>query len=196
MRKAQVKRKTRETDIVVELNLYGSGQAKVKTGIAFFDHMLTSLARHALLDLTLRAKGDLEVDQHHTVEDVGLVLGQALKEALGDRRGIARFGSAAAPMDDALVLAAVDLGGRPYLEYEVMVVLKGQPVRDFDTQLIVEFFRALAQGAAMNLHVRQLAGRNRHHIIEAAFKATALALREAVRKEPRARGVPSTKGVI
>ena len=194
MRKAQVKRKTRETDIVVELNLYGNGRAKVKTGIAFFDHMLTSLARHALFDLTLRAKGDLEVDQHHTVEDVGLVLGQALKEALGDRRGIARFGSAAAPMDDALVLAAVDLGGRPYLAYEL--ILKGRRVRAFDTELMVEFFRALAQGAAMNLHIRQLAGRNTHHLIEAAFKATACALRQAVAKEPRARGVPSTKGVI
>jgi imidazoleglycerol-phosphate dehydratase len=194
MRKSSVARKTRETNIIVELNLYGSGQAKVKTGIAFFDHMLVSLARHALFDLTLKAKGDLEVDQHHTVEDVGLVLGQAIKKALGDKKGIARFGSATVPMDDALVMAAVDLGGRPYLAFEVS--LKGRQVRDLDTELIVEFFRAFAQAGAMNLHVRQLDGRNTHHLIEAAFKATAVALREAVGKQPRARGVPSTKGVI
>jgi imidazoleglycerol-phosphate dehydratase len=194
MRKARVERKTRETDITVDLKLDGSGQAKVKTGIGFLDHMLTSLARHALLDLTLRAKGDLEVDQHHTVEDVGLVLGRALKEALGDKKGIARFGSAAVPMDDALVLAALDLGGRPYLACRLD--LKRRRVRDFETELIEEFFRALAQAGAMNLHLRQLEGRNTHHLIEAAFKAVAVALREAARKEARARGVPSTKGVI
>jgi imidazoleglycerol-phosphate dehydratase len=194
MRKGNVERKTRETNIVAEVNLDGSGEAKVKTGIAFFDHMLTSLARHALMDLSLQAKGDLEVDQHHTVEDVGLVLGQAVKEALGDRKGIARFGDAVTPMDDGLVLAALDLSGRAYLAYELD--LKSRRVRDFDTELVVEFFRAFAQGAAMNLHLRQLAGRNTHHILEAAFKATAVALREAVRKEPRARGVPSTKGVL
>lgn len=193
-RKAQLKRKTRETDISVALNLDGSGRCRISSGIPFFDHMLASLCRHALFDVDLRAKGDLKVDLHHTVEDVALVLGRAIKQALGIKEGIARFASACGPMDEALVLAAVDLSGRPFCSFDME--LKRRKVRDFEAEHVPEFFRALAQAGGFTLHIRQLAGTNTHHLIEAAFKACALALAGAVARRPRARGIPSTKGAL
>jgi imidazoleglycerol-phosphate dehydratase len=194
MRTATIRRKTKETDISLAVGLDGPGKVKVKTGVGFFDHMLELVAKHAALALTLQAKGDLEVDAHHTVEDVGICLGQAIKQALGDKSGIRRYGWAIVPMDEALVMAAVDLSGRAHLSFELE--LKARKVRDFEAELVEEFFRAAATAAAMNLHLHQLAGRNTHHIIEAAFKAFARALREAVEPDPRSGGVPSTKGIL
>ena len=194
MRRAQVDRRTKETQIVLTLNLDGQGQAEIGTGVGFFDHMLDLLARHSGVDLTVKATGDLHVDDHHLVEDVGIVLGQALKEALGEKRGLVRYGSATVPMDESLVMCALDLGGRPYLAYGLE--LPAKRVKQFDVELVEEFFRALTNAAGMNLHLRQLAGRNTHHLIEAAFKAFARALGEAVAVSPRQKGIPSTKGVL
>jgi imidazoleglycerol-phosphate dehydratase len=193
-RSARVERTTGETAVVVELDLDGTGATKVATGVPFFDHMLDALGRHALLDLTVDAKGDLEVDAHHTVEDVGICMGRAISDSLGDRAGIRRFGSAAVPLDEALVLAAVDISGRGSLTWEVDVPI--ELIGTFDTTLAREFVGALASNAGMTVHVHEVAGENAHHIIESAFKALARALREAVEPDPRVVGVPSTKGVL
>jgi len=194
MRTATISRKTKETDITLAIGLDGPGKVRVKTGIGFFDHMLELVAKHGALALTVQAKGDLDVDAHHTVEDVGICLGQGIRRALGDKAGIRRYGSATIPMDEALVMAAVDVGGRAHLGFELE--LRARKVRDFEAELFEEFFGAVAKAAGMNLHLRQLAGRNTHHIIEAAFKAFARALREAVEPDPRNSGVPSTKGTL
>jgi imidazoleglycerol-phosphate dehydratase len=193
MRKADVSRKTKETAISLRLNLDGKGACRAKTGVGFLDHMLDLLARHGGLDLAVTAKGDVHVDDHHLVEDVGIVLGQALKQALGKKEGIVRYGWAVVPMDEALVMCAVDLGGRPHLAYGLE--LPAKRVKGFDTELIEEFLRAVVNAAGMNLHLRQLDGRNTHHIIEAAFKAFARALGQAVAPSGTG-GIPSTKGVL
>ena len=193
-RTAKAVRGTSETDIGISVDLDGTGVADVETGIGFFDHMLTALARHSLVDLTVRAKGDLEVDDHHTVEDTGIVLGQALREALGDKRGIRRFGSVMVPLDEALVMAAVDISGRGELYWGVPI--GPAKVGTFDTELGHEFFAGLAREAGITLHLRLVCGTNAHHILEAAFKAAARALREAVEPDPRVEGVPSTKGSL
>ena len=194
-RTATIERKTKETDIHVALTLDGTGESEVSTGIGFFDHMLEGFARHGFFDLSCHVAGDLHVDGHHTVEDTGIVLGQALGAALGDKAGIARFGSAFVPMDEALVLAALDISGRGQLHWAVEVPFG--MVGDFDTQLAREFFIALAANAGITLHVRQLAGDNVHHIFEAAFKACGRALRQAVAIDGALAGeVPSTKGVL
>jgi imidazoleglycerol-phosphate dehydratase len=195
LRKARVERLTHETKIFVELGLDGIGVVEVSTGVPFFDHMLAQLGKHGGLDLTVRAKGDIEIDAHHTVEDTAIALGQALREALGDKSGITRFGDALVPLDETLVLAAVDLSGRPYVvhdEPEGMAPLIGA----YDTTLTRHIFESLAASAGICLHVRVLSGRNPHHIVEAQFKAVARALRTAVSADPRAGGVPSTKGVL
>lgn len=195
MRKAKISRKTNETDIVVSINLDGTGTYKNKTGVGFFDHMLDQLARHALIDMDISAKGDLHIDDHHTVEDVGIALGQALSKAVGDKKGIVRYGSCLLPMDDALVRAALDLSGRPYLVWNVE--LPTPKIGTFDTELVREFFTAFAMNAGLTLHVDQLAGINSHHIAEAAFKSVARALRSALEVDPRkADEVPSTKGTL
>jgi imidazoleglycerol-phosphate dehydratase len=193
-RRATVARKTKETDIHVELNLDGRGRSEIATGIAFLDHMLELFAKHGFFDLTVRARGDLEVDYHHTVEDVGLALGQALREALGDKTGIRRFGEATVPLDEALVTAVVDLSGRPFLAYEVR--LRQAKIGTFDVELIHDFLLAMTNQAAMNLHVRMASGRNPHHIVEAGFKALARALDLATQRDPRVIGVLSTKGTL
>ena len=193
-RRARIERTTGETAVVVELDLDGTGATSISTGVPFFDHMLDALGRHALLDLTVKAEGDLEVDSHHTVEDVGICLGRALADALGDKAGIRRFGSAAVPLDEALVLAAVDISGRGSLTYEVDVPI--ELIGTFDTTLAREFLGAVASNAAITVHLHEVSGENAHHIIEAAFKAFARALREAVEPDPGVTGVPSTKGVL
>ncbi len=193
-RTARIHRRTRETDINLTLNLDGSAQYSVSTGIPFVDHMLELLAKHAMFDLTLRARGDLEVDYHHLVEDLGLVLGDALNQALGDRKGIARYGFFVLPMDESLCLAAVDLGGRPFLVYEI--ANRKKRIRDFDLGLIEEFFRAFATQARMNLHISHLYGQEPHHAYESVFKGVARALRMACAPDPRERGIPSSKGVL
>jgi len=193
-RRARIERTTGETAVVVELDLDGTGATSISTGVPFFDHMLDALGRHALLDLTVKAEGDLEVDSHHTVEDVGICLGRALADALGDKAGIRRFGSAAVPLDEALVLAAVDISGRGSLTYEVDVPI--ELIGTFDTTLAREFLGAVASNAAITVHLHEVSGDNAHHIIEAAFKSFARALREAVEPDPRVTGVPSTKGVL
>ena len=194
MRRATVERKTNETDISVMIDLDGSGACDVETGVGFFDHMLSALGRHSLCDLTVRAKGDTWVDDHHTVEDVGIVIGQAIREALGDKRGIGRFGDAAIPMDEALVLAAIDVSGRGELFWDVDIA--AEKVGTFDCELAREFFAGLARDAGITLHLRKLAGDNAHHIIEATFKACGRALRAAVEADARVTGVPSTKGSL
>lgn len=193
-RTAEIARLTGETDTRVTLDLDGSGATAVVTGIAFFDHMLDAFGRHATLDLTVAASGDLEVDAHHTVEDVGIALGSALAEALGDKVGITRFGDAVVVMDEALVLAAVDVSGRGQLHYDVELPI--EIIGTFDTTLAKEFLIAFATNAAITLHVKSFAGENSHHIIEAVFKAVARAVREAVALDPRVSGVPSTKGAL
>jgi len=193
-RKATVSRTTGETSITVELDLDGTGKVDVSTGVGFFDHMLTALGRHSLMDLTVHAEGDYEVDDHHTVEDVGIVLGQAVREALGEKRGITRFSDATVPMDEALVLAAIDISGRGELFWNVDIPT--QKVGTFDTELAHEFFAGFARDAGITLHVRKICGLNSHHIIECAFKAVARALRAAVEPDPRVEGVPSTKGSL
>jgi imidazoleglycerol-phosphate dehydratase len=195
MRQATKTRKTAETEVTVTLDLDGSGRYDNRTGVGFFDHMLDQLARHALFDLTVRAEGDRHIDDHHTVEDVGIVLGQALLEALGDKRGIRRYGACLLPMDDTLVRAALDLSGRPFLVWKVDFT--APRIGAFDVELVREFFTALAMNARMTLHVERLDGVNSHHIAEASFKAVARALREAVEPDPRrADAVPSTKGAL
>jgi imidazoleglycerol-phosphate dehydratase len=193
MRSATVKRKTKETDIAVSVALDGTGQADIATKIGFFDHMLEQLARHSLIDISLKAKGDLHIDQHHTVEDAGIALGMALRQALGDLRGITRYADVHLPMDEALTRCAIDISGRPYLVWKVAFT-RGK-IGDFDTELFREFFRALAQNAQITLHIETLYGRNNHHIAETCFKALARALRAAVSIDPRQKDrVPSTKG--
>lgn len=193
-RRAEVTRKTGETDITIRLNLDGTGQARVETGIGFFDHMLNSFARHGLFDLEVAVKGDLHVDSHHTIEDTGIVLGEAIKQAAGDKKGICRFGSCMLPMDETLVLCALDLSGRPYLRYDLELTVP--QVGAFDTEMVHEFFYAVSYGAMMNLHVKQLDGENNHHIMEAAFKAFAKALDQATQYDPRISDVLSTKGSL
>ena len=188
-------RRTGETDVVVRVNLDGSGKATVKTGVGFFDHMLTALARHALLDLDVTAQGDLHVDGHHTVEDVGIVLGQALAQALGERRGIRRYGEATVPLDDALARAVVDVSGRPFLAYHADPPT-WQMLGDYDVALTPEFFRGLATHGGLTVHIDLLRGQNAHHVVEAVFKAAARALGAAVTLDPRVTDVPSTKGVL
>jgi len=195
MRSSQITRKTAETDISVQINLDGSGVYDNQTGIGFFDHMLDQLARHSLIDMTIRATGDLHIDDHHTVEDTGIALGQALTQALGDKRGIRRYGSCLLPMDDALLRCALDLSARPFLIWNVD--LPTPKIGTFDTELVREFFQAFSTHGGITLHIDQLHGFNSHHIAEAAFKSLARALREAVETDPRkADAVPSTKGAL
>jgi imidazoleglycerol-phosphate dehydratase len=193
-RKAEIDRATKETQIALSLNLDGSGTVSSQTGIGFFDHMLDLLGRHSLIDLDVKASGDLHVDAHHTVEDVGIVLGQALEKALGEKRGIFRYGWAIIPMDESLAQVAIDLSGRPAFVFNVP--FRGSTIGTFPTELIEEFFKALATTAKMNLHVMVPYGNNNHHIAEAIFKATAKALRQAVSHDERNSGVPSTKGSL
>lgn len=195
MRQTSLTRTTAETDVSVEINLDGTGQYDIQTGVGFFDHMLDQLARHSLIDMTVRAKGDLHIDDHHTVEDVGITLGQALAKALGDKRGIRRYGACLLPMDDALVRCALDLSARPFLVWNVD--LPTDKIGTFDTELVREFFQAFGTQGGITLHVDMLHGLNSHHIVEAAFKSVARALREAVEVDPRKHGdIPSTKGAL
>ena len=194
MRIANVERNTKETSIKLSLNLDGSGEGVIDTGIGFFNHMLELLKKHALVDLSVVAKGDIDVDYHHTVEDVGLVLGKALDEALGDRKGIVRYGFASIPMDEALCETALDLGGRPFLVMQCQ--MKHMMVRDFEVKLVEEFFRALSVESRSNIHLRQIYGDEAHHVCEGLFKSFARALRSAKAVDPLEKGVPSSKGVI
>ena len=193
-RTASISRTTSETDIAVTLNLDGSGRSDIDTGIGFFDHMLRSFAKHGFFDLTVQVKGDLEVDCHHTIEDTGIVLGEAIKKAVGDKKGSRRYGSFALPMDETLVLTALDLSGRPYLCFDADFTV--DRVGEFDTEMVREFFYAISYSCGMNLHIRQLAGQNNHHIIEAIFKSFAKALDEATGYDPRIKDVLSTKGTL
>jgi imidazoleglycerol-phosphate dehydratase len=193
-RTARIQRETAETRIELELSLDGGGQSQIATGVGFFDHMLTLLAKHAAFDLSVKAAGDLAVDQHHTVEDVGICLGQAMKDALGDKAGIRRYGHFLLPMEETLVSAAVDLGGRAFFVFQAE--FPAPKIGDFDSELVADFWQALAHNALCNLHVLVHHGRNGHHIAEGIFKATARALRMAVESDPRMPGVPSTKGTL
>ena len=194
MRKSTVERSTKETKIRLELNLDGSGEGSVETGIGFFDHMLELLKKHALIDLAVKAEGDLNVDYHHTVEDVGLVFGKALNDALGDRKGLTRYGFASVPMDEALCETSLDLGGRPFLVMQC--AMKHMFVKDFEVKLVEEFFRAVSVEARANIHLRQVYGDEAHHVCEGLFKSFARALRAAKAIDPLEKGVPSSKGVI
>lgn len=194
-RTAVIGRDTKETKIQVTLSLDGSGQADVETGVGFFDHMLHGFARHGLFDLTAHAEGDLQVDDHHTIEDLGIVLGSAIKEAVGDKRGIKRYGSCILPMDEALVLCAVDLSGRPYLVMDG-VDFRADKIGDMSTQMVREFFYAVSYSCGMNLHIKVLSGHNDHHIAEGIFKSFAKALDEATTRDPRITDVLSTKGSL
>ena len=194
MRTAEIERNTKETKIKLALNLDGSGAGEIDTGIGFFNHMLELLKKHALVDLTVKAVGDLDVDYHHTVEDVGLVLGQALNKALGERRGITRYGVASVPMDEALCETSIDLGGRPFLVFSSGK--KHLMVRDFEVKLLEEFFRAVSVEGRLNIHLREIYGDEAHHVCEGLFKSFARALRQAVSADPRETGVPSSKGVL
>lgn len=194
MRTASITRKTSETDITMTLNLDGSGMSSVNTGIGFFDHMLKSFAKHGFFDLNVNVKGDLIVDCHHTIEDTGIVLGEAVKQALGDKKSIRRYGSMLLPMDETLVMCAIDLSGRPYLNFNGSFTT--DRVGYFDTEMVREFFYAVSYSAGMNLHIKQIDGGNNHHIIEAMFKAFAKALDEAVSIDPRIVDVLSTKGAL
>jgi len=195
MRSASVHRKTNETDIAVELNLDGTGTYQVSTGIGFLDHMLEQLSRHSLIDLTVKAVGDLHIDQHHTTEDSGIAIGEAFAKALGDRRGITRYGHAYAPMDETLTRVAIDISGRPYLVWKTE--FSQSKLGDFDSELFEHWFHSFAGAAGITLHVETLYGRNNHHIVESAFKALARALRAAIEIDPRkADQVPSTKGTL
>ena len=193
-RRAEIERKTAETQISIKLNLDGEGTCDIATGIGFLDHMLTLLAKHSFMDLTVKAKGDLEVDSHHTVEDIGIVLGEALREALGDKAGIHRYGNCFIPMDETLAQACLDFSGRPFLVFgaEIPKILLG----NYDTEMTEEFFRAVAMHCGLTLHIRVLYGSNVHHIIEAIFKAFARAVAEAAAVDPRVKGVMSSKGVL
>ncbi|EKE45889.1 imidazoleglycerol-phosphate dehydratase [Oceaniovalibus guishaninsula JLT2003] len=194
MRSASVTRKTAETDIAVTVGLDGTGRYDMATGIGFFDHMLDQLARHSLIDMTVTCTGDRHIDDHHSVEDCGIALGQALAKALGDKRGIRRYGQCALPMDDTLVTVALDLSGRPFMVWNV--AMTAPKIGTFDTELVREFFQAFSTHAGMTLHVDLLRGVNSHHIAEAAFKALARALRQAVEPDPRSDALPSTKGAL
>ena len=194
MRKATIERNTKETRVSLSLDLDGSGEGEIDTGIGFFDHMLELLKKHALVDLTVKATGDLKVDYHHTVEDVGLVFGKALDQALGDRRGLTRYGFASIPMDEALCETSLDLGGRPFLVMQC--AMKHCFVRDFEVKLVEEFFRAVSVEARANVHLRQVYGDEAHHVCEGLFKSFARALRQAKAVDPDEKGVPSSKGVI
>lgn len=194
MRNANVSRKTTETDIKLSLNLDGKGTSEIKTGIGFFDHMLTGFAKHGLFDLKVNVNGDIEVDGHHTVEDTGIVLGNAIKEAAGEKKGMTRFGYFILPMDDALVLCSIDFSGRPYLNFDMEI--PSEKCGYFETDLVKEFFYAISYSAGMNIHIKLLAGDNSHHIIEATFKAFAKALDQATSLDPRITDVLSTKGKL
>ncbi|MEJ0097966.1 MAG: imidazoleglycerol-phosphate dehydratase HisB [Bauldia sp.] len=195
MRTATVKRKTKETDISVTVDLDGDGKAAIATGIGFFDHMLEQVARHSLIDIAIAARGDLHIDQHHTVEDVGIALGQAIRQALGDLKGITRYADVHLPMDEALTRAALDISGRPYLVWKV--AFTRVKIGEFESELFHEFFQAFAQNAGVTLHVENLYGKNNHHIAETCFKALARVLRAAVAIDPRQKSrVPSTKGSL
>ncbi len=195
MRKAEISRKTKETEIDIAVNLDGTGAAKISTGIGFFDHMLEQLAKHSLIDMDISAKGDLHIHQHHTVEDTGIALGQAVKKALGDMRGITRFADVLLPMDETLTRVAVDVSGRPYLVFRT--TFDRPKIGEFDTDLVREFFQAFATHVGMNLHVETLYGVNAHHISESSFKGLARALRVALQVDERAKGeIPSTKGTL
>ncbi|MBP1754450.1 MAG: Imidazoleglycerol-phosphate dehydratase [Firmicutes bacterium] len=193
-RSASINRNTRETEISMDFDIDGSGKAQIETGIGFFNHMLDSFTRHGFFDMKLAVKGDLYVDSHHTIEDTGIVLGQAIKQALGDKQGIKRYGSFVLPMDETLVLCSIDLSGRPYLAYDLDLTI--DKVGYMETELVKEFFYAISYSAGMNLHIKKLSGGNNHHIIEAAFKAFAKALDEACTVDARIQGVLSTKGSI
>ncbi len=194
MRTAQIERDTKETKIALELDLDGSGEGKIDTGIGFFNHMLELLKKHALINLSVKAKGDIDVDYHHTVEDVGLVLGKAIDRALGDRKGIVRYGFASIPMDEALCETSLDLGGRPFLVMQCP--MKHMMIKDFEVKLVEEFFRAVSVEARANIHLRQISGDEAHHVCEGLFKSFARALRQAKAVDPLEKGVPSSKGVI
>ena len=194
MRKATVKRNTKETKISLSLDLDGSGKGTIDTGIGFFNHMLELLKKHALIDLTVKADGDLDVDYHHTVEDVGLVFGQALNQALGDRKGVTRYGFASIPMDEALCETSIDLGGRPFVVF--VSGKKHMMIRDFEVKLLEEFFRAVSVEGRLNIHLREIYGDEAHHVCEGIFKSFARALRQAAAKDPREKGIPSSKGKI
>jgi imidazoleglycerol-phosphate dehydratase len=193
-RTASVERKTRETSVSVDLALDGSGRGQARTGVPFLDHMLESFARHGFFDLSIKAEGDLHIDDHHTVEDVGIVLGRAFREALGDRSGIKRFGEASVPLDEAVCTAIVDISGRSYLGYNVQI--SQERVGNFQTELVHDFMKAMTDEVGMNLHLNLVSGRNPHHIIEATFKALARAMDHATQPEPRLKGVLSTKGTL
>jgi imidazoleglycerol-phosphate dehydratase len=193
-RRGEIDRKTKETEISLALELGGQGTWQGQTSVPFLDHMLNAFTRHGLFDLKIKATGDTEVDDHHTVEDIGICLGQAFRQALGDKQGITRFGSALVPMDDALALVAVDISGRAYLAYPMDLVSKF--VGTFDTELVEEFWRRFTDYAAVTMHIQVLAGRNTHHIVEAIFKAVGRALRQACALDPRVQGIPSTKGKL
>ena len=194
VRIAEVERYTRETSIEVQLNLDGAGLSQIETGVGFFDHMLTGFARHGFFDLTVKADGDLQVDDHHTIEDTGIVIGQAIAKAVGDKKGIARFGSFLLPMDESLVLCAVDLGGRPYLSWDAQFT--GEKMGDMSTQMVKEFFYAVSYSAMMNLHLKVLTPGNDHHMAEAMFKAFGKALDQATTLDPRVSDILSTKGSL
>ena len=191
---AEIARKTNETDITLSLKLDGEGRNSIETDIGFFSHMMELFARHSLCDLEVKAEGDTEVDYHHTVEDIGLVLGEAVQEALGDKKGIRRYGFASVPMDEALTQTSIDLGGRPYLSFTCSI--ENEKVGEFDTELCRDFFQAVATSGKMNIHITTSGGQNSHHIIESVFKSFARALREAVSYDAHERGVPSTKGTL
>jgi imidazoleglycerol-phosphate dehydratase len=193
-RTADIKRTTKETDIALSINLDGSAKEQISTGIGFMDHMLDLFTRHGLFDLNVTAQGDLKVDAHHTVEDIGIVLGQAIKEALGDKKSIKRYGTTFVPMDEALAMVSIDLGGRPFLVFDAQFT--SEKVGEMETELVEEFFRAVAFNACMNLHIKVLYGSNNHHIVEAIFKAFGRALDEATRTDDRIEGVMSTKGSL
>lgn len=194
MRRANIERKTAETEISLKLQLDGTGEGSIQTGVGFLDHMLTLFSRHGGFDLDIVCKGDTYIDDHHSVEDIGICLGDAFATALGDKRGVFRYGDITLPMDEALILAAVDLSGRGYLSYDLS--LPTEKVGSFDTELVEEFFLAFTRRANLTLHLRQLAGRNSHHIIEGSFKAVARALKTAVARDPNSNAIPSTKGVL
>ena len=195
MRTAKVERKTKETDIKVSMNLDGDGTYTIDTSIPFLDHMLSLMSKHGLFDVKIKAKGDIDIDDHHTIEDVGIVLGKAVKQAIGDMKGISRYGQASVPMDEALATVTIDISGRPYLVYKVEFP-KRSKVKNFDPDLIEDFLQAFVSNSSVTLHVEAPYGRNTHHIIEAIFKAMGRALRQAVTIDPRVKGVPSTKKMI
>ncbi len=195
MRKASIKRKTKETDISLDLNLDGKGSYSINTSIPFLDHMLSLMCKHGLFDMKLKAKGDIDIDDHHTVEDIGIALGKALKQSLGEMKGISRYGQASVPMDEALASVSLDISGRPYLVYKVEFPKKAK-IKNFDPDLVEDFLQAFASNGSITLHVNVPYGRNVHHIIEAVFKALGRAIKDAVSLNPRMKGIPSTKGKL